>query len=107
MARSPFSDRRYGAGQYDQSVTLQAEAGAEIASGLWARIVPLSGYERLQAAQMQSAIEYRATFPVAGVSIDATMRLVWHRVSGDTVLNIQTAITGTSEIVCDCVEAHA
>lgn len=102
----------YALGQYRDQVTLQALAAGtwgDVATDLWARIDPLSGYERLQAAQLQSVVEYRATFPAAGgVAIDATMRLVWHTATrGDVVLNIQTVITGVAEILCDCVEAHA
>lgn len=107
MARSAFADRRYASGQYRDSVTLQSAAGATVAE-LFGRIESLSGYERLQAAQMQAAIEYRAFFPVAGVAIDSTQRLVWHTATrGDVVLNIGPVITGTAEIVCDCIEAHA
>lgn len=110
MARSPFADRRYASGQYRDQVTLQTLSAGTFADtvDLFGRIDPLSGYERLQAAQLQSAVEYRATFPMAGVAIDATMRLAWHTATrGDVVLNILSVVTGAAEIVCECVEAHA
>jgi head-tail adaptor len=109
MARSPFSSRRYASGQYRDAVTLQTLSGGAFvdAAELFGRVDALSGYERLQAQQLQSAIEYRAVFPAAGVAITATMRLVWHTATrGDVTLNIQAVIVGVDELVCDCVEAH-
>lgn len=97
---------RYALGQYRDPVTLETAAGAEVAQ-LFARVDALSGYERIQAAQLQSAVECRVSLPAPSVAIDATMRFVWQTATrGAVTLNILAVIVGTDEIVCDCVEAH-
>jgi SPP1 family predicted phage head-tail adaptor len=100
-------------GAFREQVTVQSpllpgsDDYVDFAPDLWAAVEPLSGYERLQAAQLQSAVDYRVTIP-ACPRIDATMRLLWTTSQRERPvrLNIQAVIVGISETVCDCVEAH-
>ena len=99
--------RRHSFGQYADSLTVQTGTGLAVAD-LFGRVETLRGYERLQAAQLQSAVECRVYFPAPSVALDATQRFVWHTATrGDVTLNVLAVIVGSDEIVCDCVEAHA
>jgi head-tail adaptor len=115
-ARSPLSGARYAIGDYNDLVTIQQKVADEWedvagAVDVWARVFPLSGYERLQAQQLQSAVNYRVAIRDCPWELHAGMRFVWTTHPWETTatvtLNIQAVIAALTETICDCVEAHA
>lgn len=115
MALSRLSGARYPLGEYRDLVTVQAKLTAgsdeytDVMPNIWARVVALSGYERIQAAQLETTIDYRVAIPGCPLPIEAaTMRLIWHTnpTRSPVVLQIQAPVIGVLETVCDCVEAH-
>lgn len=83
------------AGQLRERVTIQQEsltpdggggstlAWADVAT-VWASVEPLSGRERMQAQQLESAVDYRVKIRHRA-DVTAGMRLVW----GSAIMNIR------------------
>ena len=104
---------RYAIGEYRDLVTVQAQIPGggdwyDVVVDIWAKVTPLSPWERLQAAQLQAAVDYRVAIRDCPVTVDATMRLVWGTAPKGTPVTLQ--IRGLAndglDTVCEAVEAH-
>jgi hypothetical protein len=110
MARRPLA-----IGDFRDQVTIQApvapgSAGyVDVAPDCWAHVAPVGAWERLQAASLQAAVDYRVTLRDCPVTLDATMRLLWTtsaRLAPVTLALAAAPIEDGSDVTVDCVEAH-
>jgi head-tail adaptor len=107
--------RKLAIGDFRDQVTIQAPIApgsaeyVDVAPDCWAHVAAVGSWERLQAASVQAAVDYRVTLRDCPVRLEAAMRLVWTTSTrlAPVVLQVTAApIEEGSEVTVDCVEAH-
>lgn len=114
MARAKSIGGRHPIGEYADVVTVQQQATGsaewvDVVMEAPARVAAVSTWQRLQSAQLEDAIEYRAALHgLSGAAVTAGMRVLWlTSPTGTAVLMIRNVVHDGFDLVCECVGAHA